>query len=197
MIQVETELQKRNILRQSSAQANAITRECIESALILLMKEKKFSEISISDIVKRAGVSRNAYYRNYASKEDILSEYLRNIMGEMKKVMKQYDPIQNTKDAWMAMLGSVRKHSAEYELLLNAGYGETILTEYRKSMNASVPAENRELYFSNCYWAGALISVISEWIRTGMQVPEESLAEIGASLMQKGISTIDHYGNRC
>ena len=194
---METELQKRNILRLSSTEANAVTRECIESALILLMKEKKFSDISISDIVKRAGVSRNAYYRNYSSKENILSGYLRNIIDEMKKVMKQYDPIQNTMDAWMAMLGSVRKHSSEYQLLLNAGYGETILMEYQKSMNASVSADNHELYFSNCYWAGALISVISEWIRTGMQVSEESLAEIGTNLMHEGISTIENYGNRC
>lgn len=194
---MESELQKRNILRQSSAEANAITRECIESALILLMKEKDFSDISISDIAKRAGVSRNAYYRNYSSKEDILSWYLRNILEEMQKVLKQFDPIQNTKDAWIAMLRNVREHASEYNLLLNAGYGEKILMEYLKLMNVSVESDNYELYFSNCYWAGALINVIFEWLRTGMQVSEECLAEIGSNLMHKGISTIENYGNKC
>ena len=46
-------------LYQSNQEANQITRESIETALLHLM-------------VKKAGVSRNAFYRNYKSKEEIL-----------------------------------------------------------------------------------------------------------------------------
>ena len=58
----KTEIEKLNILRKNNAESNAITKECIESALILLMKEKPFSEISILEITKRAGVGRSSYY---------------------------------------------------------------------------------------------------------------------------------------
>ena len=55
---------KRNVLSKNSNDSNAFTRECIESALILLIDKKPFHEISITDITKKAGVSQNSYYRN-------------------------------------------------------------------------------------------------------------------------------------
>ena len=70
---------KRNIspkslknLYQSNQEANQITRESIETALLHLMEKKDLPQISISELVKKAGVSRNAFYRNYKSKEEIL-----------------------------------------------------------------------------------------------------------------------------
>ena len=70
---------KRNIspkslknLYQSNQEANQITRESIETALLHLMDNKDLPQISISELVRKAGVSRNAFYRNYKSKEEIL-----------------------------------------------------------------------------------------------------------------------------
>ena len=57
-------------------EANALTKECIVTALLRLMKVKSYSSISITDITNLAGVSRMAYYRNYKSKDDILINHL-------------------------------------------------------------------------------------------------------------------------
>lgn len=57
-----SELQKRPVVRCSNKESKRITRECIESALVLLLEKKTFAEISISEPVKRAGVSRTAFY---------------------------------------------------------------------------------------------------------------------------------------
>ena len=48
------------------------TKNCIMDALIQLMHTKDYNDITITDITKRAGVSRMSYYRNYKSKDDIL-----------------------------------------------------------------------------------------------------------------------------
>lgn len=37
--------------------------------MLILLKDECFHKITITDIVKRAGVSRTAYYRNYTSKK--------------------------------------------------------------------------------------------------------------------------------
>ena len=57
-------------------EANILTKECIVTALLRLMKVKSYSTISITDITNLAGVSRMAYYRNYKSKDDILINHL-------------------------------------------------------------------------------------------------------------------------
>lgn len=186
-----TELKKRNILRQNNIEANAITKECIESALILLMKEKSFQEISITDITKKAGVSRTAYYRNYSSKEDILSKYLQNIIEETSKILTSYNPLTETYKSWIAFLENMEKYASKYKLLLSAGYGNTILDQFKKCFNKGITIDQTELYYSNCYWAGALYTVLTEWINNDMATPKSKVAEIGCNLMTKGIHTIE------
>ena len=112
----KTELEKQKVLRQNNQEANALTRDCIEKALILLMEKKKFDEISISDITKRAGVSRTAYYRNYKSKEDILSGYMQNINQALSDVLKKFDPIHETLKSWKALLKAVKPLAPQYRL---------------------------------------------------------------------------------
>ncbi|MGI6046191.1 MAG: TetR/AcrR family transcriptional regulator [Eggerthellaceae bacterium] len=71
-------------LHRNNAEVNAITRERIEATLIALMSEKDFSDITITDITKKAGVSRLAYYRNYESKEDIWLRHLQQSLPRNK-----------------------------------------------------------------------------------------------------------------
>lgn len=67
----------KNLIR-SNTESNQITRESIETALLFLLEKKDLKHISISELVHKAGVSRNAFYRNYKSKEEILEKaYLR------------------------------------------------------------------------------------------------------------------------
>lgn len=61
----------KNLIR-SNKESNQITKEAIETALLFLLEKKDLQQISISELVKKAGVSRNAFYRNYKSKEEIL-----------------------------------------------------------------------------------------------------------------------------
>lgn len=64
--------------------ANLVVRESIETALIELMKKKPLSDITISEIVERAGVSRVSYYRNYYYKEDVLFASMDKIAAQWK-----------------------------------------------------------------------------------------------------------------
>ena len=59
----------------------------IYEALVELMKQKPYHEITITDITKKAGVSRMAYYRNYKDKDDILIEHFREILARTKERM--------------------------------------------------------------------------------------------------------------
>ena len=56
--------------------ANQFVRDCITKALFNLMKKKDYREITVSEIVKTAGVSRNSFYRNYQSIEDIIRQHM-------------------------------------------------------------------------------------------------------------------------
>jgi AcrR family transcriptional regulator len=51
------------------------TREWITLALLELLRTHKLSTLTISEVVKKAGVSRMAFYRNFDSLEQVLLEY--------------------------------------------------------------------------------------------------------------------------
>ena len=68
------ELDKMEILRLSNEEANKITKECLQTALLILMENKPLEKITITEIVNRSGVSRSAFYRNYSTKENLLED---------------------------------------------------------------------------------------------------------------------------
>ena len=51
---------------------NIVVKESITQALLILMENKDFEKITITDIVNKAGVVRMSFYRNYTSKEDVI-----------------------------------------------------------------------------------------------------------------------------
>ena len=76
----------------SNNEANRITRESICTALLELLKTNEFKKISISELVRKAGVSRQSFYRNYNTKEDIVLEIERTIAAHMIIVIQWIAP---------------------------------------------------------------------------------------------------------
>lgn len=59
-------LSKRSLqnLTQFNKETRRIARESMEIALLNLLETKPLGDITISELVTKAGVSRNAFYRN-------------------------------------------------------------------------------------------------------------------------------------
>ena len=51
-------------------------KEQLALTLLGLIKTKEFHDISISELVNKAGVGRASFYRKYTCKEDVLSQYI-------------------------------------------------------------------------------------------------------------------------
>ena len=81
-----------NLRNLSNNEANRITRESICTALLELLKTNEFKKISISELVRKAGVSRQSFYRNYKTKEDIVLEIERTIGTQLIEKMKDPGP---------------------------------------------------------------------------------------------------------
>ncbi len=56
-----------------------ISKQDLADTVFKLLKTKPYEQISIQDIVDKAGFSRMAYYRNFKSKNEIVQYYLHKI----------------------------------------------------------------------------------------------------------------------
>ena len=63
--------------------------EYIQQALLLLMKDKAYPDITIGEITAKAGVNRSTYYRHFDTKESIIHSYLDSIMETYQKRFQQ------------------------------------------------------------------------------------------------------------
>ena len=70
----------------------------IYQALVELMDKKPYGKITITDVTKKAGVSRMAFYRNYQSKDDILIGHYKQMLLKGGEVATQV----SDKDFWLS-----------------------------------------------------------------------------------------------
>lgn len=178
-----TEIERRKILRLSNEESNRMTRDCIESALIILMKTKNFESISVTDIVNRAGVSRSAYYRNYSSKEDILKNVF-NRAGEaiVSALMERFES-SDKKAGYQIIFEKVMENHTLFEIILMADLTYKFQTEMNIKYLQSVKTEDTYLRYRVISWIGSVFSIIFEWVNSGYTEPPEVMAQICSSFI--------------
>ena len=89
------------------------SRNCLADALIDLLENNEYEDISIQDIVDKAGFSRMAYYRNFKDKNEIIDYYLDNLFSNY---IKKLD-ISFTRHGPEAFFESVFKCFADENML--------------------------------------------------------------------------------
>ena len=102
-------------LRKSNQESNFLTREAIETALLQLLEKKDLAKISISELVKRAGVSRAAFYRNYDSKEEILESVFKRSVQNIMEQLSHYDVKTDLYLVWVHLFRAA-KYSSQASL---------------------------------------------------------------------------------
>jgi len=59
------------------------TRHMIQSALVQLMMEKRYDEITVQDIIERANVGRSTFYSHYLDKDDLLQHEIEQVVAAL------------------------------------------------------------------------------------------------------------------
>lgn len=90
--------------------------ECIYTALLQLMEHQPYDEITITDITKKAGVSRMAYYRNYQSKDEILIRHLDLLFQDMMEQIKAAKALSEP-DFWQLVFQELQNNSLAKNIL--------------------------------------------------------------------------------
>ena len=178
-----TELEKRDVLRMSNKESNRMTRECLQTALITLMSQKPFDKITISELVRRSGVSRTAFYRNYNTKEDILNE-VGDVFMEIVANSFSNGRFQNDRRGWYHDFFQIIKNNASvFRLMLQAHMLNTPLFSTYTLVKKLDPFENTVSHYDFLAWEGALSTIVVHWFQDGMKESIDFMADFCASTL--------------
>jgi AcrR family transcriptional regulator len=169
--------------RHSNQETNRLTREAICTALVLLMKKQSFDKISITDIVRRAGVSRTAYYSNYSSKQEILCDLVDSLILEINQKLLPYTDektgkAKHPKMFIKLMFEVLYQQQTIYKTLYDAHFNHIILDRLNDSMLSHLQDKSDENSYRIYFNAGALYNVFSKWIQSGMTKSIDEMTEI-------------------
>lgn len=159
---------------------NQFIKKCIAKALVELMKEKDLKDISITEITKKAGVSRMSYYRNYYYKEDILNSY----MDEILETYNQYRDALISRNGYelydivLHVFESFKEHKDFVLALDKSNLSSVIQNKMNTYIKDIYGGDDIKKQYHAVMYSGALYNTCKTWLTNGTVEDEKVLAKI-------------------
>ncbi|QJC54398.1 TetR family transcriptional regulator [Paenibacillus albicereus] len=174
----------------------ARTQEALKKALVGLMAEKKFDEVTIQDIADRANVNRGTLYLHYKDKYDLLDKLIESHFDELA-ALDEWACALNWNEAlvpyfeyfeanflfFSAMLAS-KEAPASFRSRLLASFMDGFKDEVDRTSGRNEGMSEDVLLQ---YAGSAYVSMIEWWIRSGMPHPPKVMAEQVGRLLERSL----------
>ena len=160
-----TEKQLR-VLKRNNEESRRDTRECIKNALVGLLKNKHYSEITMTDIIRKSGVSRTGVYKNYKSKAEIMLDIYAVFVDDILAVLT--GSIERNA---IIVFSIAQKNRAAFEALIDAGLEHHLLDMMNKCYE-----DVADPYYM-AMWMGLLYNMLMKWAKSGTDEPLETTIE--------------------
>ena len=86
-----------------------LMKEYIYIAFLQLLEAKDYADISVTDIVNRAGVSRMTYYRHFNSKEEIVTKHIEELYSHFHDDLLDCPDVSDA-EFWTGFYSEFLKH---------------------------------------------------------------------------------------
>ena len=148
-------------------EAHDIVMESLMGALLQLMQKKRLSEINISELCAKAGVSRVSFYRNFNSFDDILVQYLKKTTDDWWEDFIAREPDLRYEIFWQELFDLYKEH-AQLIRLLQKNNVTYLLKDHIFACCGPKPEHDARTAYICAMVAGAIYGTVDEWIRRGM-----------------------------
>ena len=168
---------------------NKTVNKTIRTAFLELLSEKPYVDITVTDIVNKAGVARISYYRHFSSVNDIVdcitdelaSRFVKNVITIVGS---------NDKQLWISTLIDFFEFTGEkgnkYFKRISQSNMSVIfirVTEKLKLINISHVGDTLDSKYNLAGKLGFIESVARHWISSGMTETPRQMAEYIAEIL--------------
>lgn len=178
------------------------TRQILREALLTLLKQKRYEDISVQDIIARADVARSTFYVHYVDKDDLLTGshgiFAENLGEQLMAHSGEHGASAFSSQMWFYhiqaqgdILKVIAKDSA-MELAMKTLRGiihdsvqNGMQAHLQTSRAASVPMPLVVDYLTD-----TLMTLIKWWFKDGMKHTPEQMDEMFQQLVTPGVLSI-------
>lgn len=162
---------------------NRRVKKNITSALFNLLEEKSISEISISEIITKAGVARASFYRNYATKESVITTLISDALENFRNTTTYNGDNYYTRENIRRSFEYFSLYKKQVLDLHRFGYGSILLkmlNQFHEEIAGIMPCNSLERYQLYIY-IGSLYNTAMIWLQSEKM---ESIDEISDMFYQ-------------
>jgi AcrR family transcriptional regulator len=167
----------------------------IKNAVIELMTEKSFDNITIQDIADRADVNRGTIYLHYTDKYDLLDKMIEEHMDNLRELCQTASEMtfQEGNYVWFEYF---ERHYLFFSTML-ASKGEPyfrsrfldlVVEEFTAEVDNT---EGKNKGFSDDvilqFFGSAVVGAVEWWFKNGMPLPARVMAEQTGALLDRNL----------
>ena len=174
------------------------TRQLLSTALIEVMLEKRYDEITVQDIIDRANVGRSTFYAHFLDKEDLLVSQLTRVLDALTQQHGPFVAGELTPASLVPFFQHVQEHHRLYTALARGGGIEMLFKKGQERMRqnieqhlrAVIPVEQMPaapLSLIAAYVAGAILTMLTWWLDQGMSHTPQQMDTMFQHLVLPGV----------
>jgi AcrR family transcriptional regulator len=178
------EQQELRTTRRTRERRTTRTRAALCNALLALLQEKQFEQVTIREITDRASVGYATFFRRYPDKEALLHDLA---ALEISKLISLTLPILFTVDSRasaQAVCAYVWEHRKLWSALLTGGASATLREEFMRQAQrlAENPPNQQQSWLPGnlrvVFSVGATVEILAWWLKQKDPPPVKRMAEI-------------------
>ena len=171
------------------------TKSIILETFLILLKEKPFNRITVTELVKKAGINRSTFYKHYLDIPDLLEQTETSLLEELRELIRgPWESIEELENTTATILTYIKQHGEKY-IPLGTENGDPFLAAKTFGLLNEVAypvlmthlpeksPKEQQLIFS--YITQGCGGILIWWIQNGMKESPEYLAKIIVDLSQK------------
>ena len=166
------------------------TKERIITAMIQLLKEKNFEQITVKNICESAEISRSGFYLHYLDKYDLVEKNQIELIHYVNNLLQDIPKTHATKNTIMLDMLNYLKTDGQLLALLISKHGSTEIQEQIKNLikenalkntisNIKIKIDSEvEKHYFIAFFSNALFGVLQEWINNGQKETPEYIVNL-------------------
>lgn len=172
------------------------TQEALKQAVIGLMSEKNFDDITIQEIADRANLNRGTIYLHYQDKYDLLDKLMETHINEIGE-MDQWACQLEWPDALVPYFEYFEKNYLFFSTILAskgspASFRNRLFVSFTEGFKGEIDREsgknadlNEDVMLQ--FVGAAYVGIIEWWIKNGMPYPPQTMAKQVGTLLDRSL----------
>lgn len=161
-----------------------MTRLLLRTALIELMQEKPFNEITIKEICEQADLNRTTFYLHYTDQFALLADVENEVYQKTLETLKNVKPAADAPGMIETFLNYIKSNASLFRILFvdadSEGFRSRFIQNMLNHLRFNIPlscAAEEEPYLL-CFLMQGSVHMIMEWIKRGFDMAPGQLAAL-------------------